>query len=92
MGLNVGGSNDSRDWPKMGPSLLIATALILAIRTAKWPPHSADANRGHEIEEEIGFSAHLAKRVLSHLVSRHESLFPNKKVPWYQADEEDSPG
>ena len=37
MGLEVGGYNDRPDWPKLGPSLLIASALILAIRTAKWP-------------------------------------------------------
>lgn len=36
MGLNIGGYNDEPNWPKMGPSLLIATALILAIRTARW--------------------------------------------------------
>jgi hypothetical protein len=39
MGLEVGGYKDHPDWPKMGPSLLIATCLILAIRTAKWPPN-----------------------------------------------------
>jgi hypothetical protein len=32
----IGGYNDVPDWPKMGPSLLIATCLIVAIRTAKW--------------------------------------------------------
>ena len=37
MGLDVGGYSDRPDWPKMGPSLLIATCLIVAIRTAKWP-------------------------------------------------------
>ncbi len=30
-----GGYHDRPDWPKMGPSLLIATALIVAIRTAR---------------------------------------------------------
>jgi hypothetical protein len=35
MGLNVGGYMDKPDWPKLGPSLLIATALIVAIRTVK---------------------------------------------------------
>jgi hypothetical protein len=37
MGLDVGGYTDRPDWPKLGPSLLIATCLIVAIRTAKWP-------------------------------------------------------
>ena len=37
MALDIGGFEQRRDWPKMGPSLLIGTCLILAIRTAKWP-------------------------------------------------------
>jgi hypothetical protein len=35
MGLDVGGFHDCPDWPKMGQSFLIATCLILAIRTAR---------------------------------------------------------
>jgi len=37
-GLDIGGYEQRPDWPKMGPSLLIAACLVLAIRTAKWPP------------------------------------------------------
>ena len=36
MALDIGGFEQRPDWPKMGPSLLIGTCLILAIRTAKW--------------------------------------------------------
>ena len=46
MGLDIGGYEDHPDWPKMGPSLLIATCLILAIRTAKWTVRSADSRPG----------------------------------------------
>jgi hypothetical protein len=35
MGLDIGGYDQKPDWPKLGPSLLIASCLILAIRTAK---------------------------------------------------------
>jgi len=35
----VGGYTQKPDWPKLGTSLLIATALIVAIRTAKWPTY-----------------------------------------------------
>jgi hypothetical protein len=42
MGLEVGGYTPKPDWPKLGPSLLIATALIVAIRTAKWPARRDD--------------------------------------------------
>ena len=37
----IGGFIQSPDWPKMGPSLLIASCLILAVRTAKWPPRAS---------------------------------------------------
>jgi len=40
MGPEIGGYHSCPDFPKMGPSLLIASCLILAIRTAKWPPQS----------------------------------------------------
>ena len=34
----IGGYHEDIDWPKLGPSLLIASCLIVAIRTAKRPP------------------------------------------------------
>ena len=42
MALDIGGFEQRSDWPKMGPSLLIGTCLILAIRTAKCLPPSTD--------------------------------------------------
>jgi hypothetical protein len=36
VGIEVGGHHERIDLPKLGPSLLIASALILAIRTARW--------------------------------------------------------
>jgi hypothetical protein len=42
-GLNIGGYEDRPEWPKMGPSLVIATCLIPAIRTAKWSARSSDS-------------------------------------------------
>jgi hypothetical protein len=36
MGIEVGGYHERTDWPKMGPSLLISTALIVAIRASRW--------------------------------------------------------
>ena len=58
MGLDVGGYHDRPDWPKMGPSLLIATCLIVAIRTAKWPARSDDKLCDQEMNEEIEFAAY----------------------------------
>jgi hypothetical protein len=49
----------------MGPSLLIATCLILAIRTARWPVRSDERVSDMDLEREIEHAAHLAGRVLS---------------------------
>jgi hypothetical protein len=88
MGLDVGGFTDRPDWPKMGPSLLIAACLILAIRTAKWPA-SVDRDTSHpELDREIHFAANLANCVLSHLIRHNESIFPRRKEPWYQPNDE----
>lgn len=91
MGLDVGGFTDRPDWPKLGPSLLIATCLIVAIRTAKWAAHADSKLSGNELEREIDFAAHVAGRVLSRLVRVNEVMFPQKKEPWYQADGDDQP-
>ena len=91
MGLAVGGYNDRPDWPKMGPSLLIATCLIFAIRTARWPAEFDEKFSESGLDKEIDYAAHLASRVLSVLTHRHEPIFPNKNVPWYQANDEDVP-
>lgn len=91
MGLEIGGYNDHPDWPKMGPSLLIATCLILAIRTAKWPPRSHKTASDTDLDSEIEYAHRLASRVFSSLIAKHSALFPSKQKPWYQPDGEDSP-
>jgi hypothetical protein len=53
-GLEIGGHEQRTDWPKMGPSLLIATCVILAIRTAKWKPDFDKSTAHPELEREIG--------------------------------------
>lgn len=91
MGLKITGFEDSPDWPKMGPSLLIATCLILAIRTAKWAARSDNPASNVDLEKEIEHAAYLAGRVLAKLVARNPSLFPQVKKAWYQPDGEDGP-
>ncbi len=91
MGLGVGGYEDRPDWPKMGPSLLIATALILAIRTARKPPTFAVTDSGRDLEAEIEYAAHLAGRVLGILIHRKPDIFPSRKHAWHVANDEDSP-
>ena len=89
MGLDIGGINDRPDWPKMGPSLLIATCLIVAIRTAKWPPRADPLLSEQDMKTEIDFAIQTAYRVLTNLITKYESIFPQKKEPWYQANEDD---
>ena len=91
MGLDVGGFTDRPDWPKLGPSLLIATCLIVAIRTAKWAAAADKTTSGSELEHEIEFAAHVAGRVLSRLMRANEVMFPQKKEPWYKPDGDDQP-
>ena len=91
MALDIGGFEQRSDWPKMGPSLLIGTCLILAIRTAKWPATFDERCSEMDLDREIAYAAQLAGRVLAALVGRHESIFPSRTEPWYQATDEDSP-
>ena len=89
--MEIGGYNDVPDWPKMGPSLLIATALIVAVRTAKWSATIDARNSNSELEKEIDYAAHVASRVLSTLMKLSPSIFPSRKQPWYRATSEDHP-
>ena len=84
------------DWPKLGPSIIIATALIVAIRTAKCvAKSSADAQFSDvdvELDKEVSFAARISIRVMHEVLRRHESLFPQRVVPIHEAgSEEDSP-
>jgi hypothetical protein len=89
--MEIGGYNDVPDWPKMGPSLLIATCLIVAIRTAKWSASIDAKNSNSELDKEIDFAANVAHRVLAALTAKSPSIFPNRKQPWYRATSEDHP-
>jgi hypothetical protein len=84
----VGGYREEIAWPKMGPSMLIATSLILAVRTAKWPPHCNEKLCNIELQEEVDFAVYLANRALTTLVHKYESIFPTTKKPWYNYEED----
>jgi hypothetical protein len=89
--MEIGGYNKEPDWIKMGPSMLIASCLILAIRTAKWAAIVHPTASERDLEKEIQYSIHVAGRVLGSLVASKAELFPTKQVPWYIADDEDVP-
>ncbi|RXH54444.1 hypothetical protein [Granulicella sibirica] len=73
------------DWPKMGPSILIATALIVAIRTAKWAAKAAGdpliSDVDNDLDREVSYAACITIRVMHELMKKHESLFPGKREP-----------
>ena len=83
------------DWPKLGPSVLIATALSVAIRTAKWAAKGAGDRQysdvDPELDREIGFAARISIRVMHELLRRHEGLFPQKLEPIYEPTDDDVP-
>lgn len=73
----------------MESSLLIATCLIVAIRTAKWAARSDAALSGQELNGEIELAAHIAGRAMTALISKYEAIYSQRKEPWYQANDED---
>jgi hypothetical protein len=94
--MRVTGYERKTDWPKLGPSLLIATALIVAIRTAKWTAKGVgDAKLSDvdvDLDREVSYAVRISIRVMHELVRRHASLFPQKLEPTFEGgSEEDSP-
>jgi hypothetical protein len=90
-GPNVGGHRRDVDYQKLGPALLIASSLLLAIRTARWSPTHSDSLAHVEWDTEVEHSVRIAKIVLSHLTARSPELFQMKEVPWYVATDEKVP-
>ena len=77
-------------------SLLIATALIVAIRTAKWAAVGRKYDDGcsdvdPDLEREVRFAARVSMWVMNELLDQHEDMFPQKKVPVWEPTDEDVP-
>jgi hypothetical protein len=90
-GPQVGGRRREVDHQKLGPALLIASSLVLAIRTARWSPTHSDGLADVEWDTEVEHSVRIAKIVLSHLTARCPQLFQSKDVPWYVPTDEEVP-
>lgn len=88
----LGGVRKEVDYQKLGPALLIAASLVLAVRTARWPRTHSDGLPDMDWQKEIEQSARAAKATLTHLPSRFPNLFPLKDVPWYETTDEKIPG
>ena len=72
-------------------AVAIVTCLIVAIRTQNgW--HVQTLNFAiKKMNEEIEFAAYTARRVMMTLMAKFETIFPSRKEPWYQANDEDVP-
>jgi hypothetical protein len=90
-GSRVGGYRPEVDYQKLGPALLIASSLVLAIRTSQWSPTHSDGLASVEWDKEVEHSVRIAKIVLSHLTSRHPDFFQTKNVAWYVATDDEVP-
>ena len=87
----IGGYRREVDYQKLGPALLIASSLVLAVRTARWPPTHSDGVSHTEWDKEVEHSVRIAKIVLSHLTSRCPELFQTNDVPWYVPSDDEVP-
>lgn len=87
----VGGVRKEVDYQKLGPALLIASSLVLAIRTARWPSTHSDGLADVDWQKEVEHSARVAKAMPTHLTTRFPTLFSSRDVPWYQATDADVP-
>jgi len=90
-GMRIGGFRQEVDQQKLGPALLIASSLVLAIRTARWNPTHSDGLANVDLEKEVEHSVRIAKIVMSHLTGRYPELFTLKAVPWYAPGDEEVP-
>lgn len=89
--MEIAGFRKEVDLSRIGPTLVIASSLILAIRTARWPRIAVDTASQPEWDAEVEQSVKMAHRILSHLLNKSPFLFQMKDVPWYQPSEEESP-
>ena len=49
----IGGLRKEVDYQKLGPALLIASSLVLAIRTARWPATHSDGLAEVDWQKEV---------------------------------------
>ncbi len=77
---------------QVGPTLVIASSLILAIRTARWPVSEAGTHSTPGLAREVAYAVRLAGMVLGVLVAHHESFFFQCKEPWFVPNDDDTPG
>ena len=60
--MKMTGYDQRPDFSRMGPTLLIASALILAVRRARWPAALDESLGSPELDQEIDYGVLLATR------------------------------
>jgi hypothetical protein len=75
---HIGGYRREVDFQKLGPTLIIASSLVLAIRTARWPATHSDGLANMEWEKEVEHSVRIGKIVLSQVTARCPEMFQMK--------------
>jgi hypothetical protein len=89
--MKIAGYEVRPDYARMGLSLLIASAMILAIRTARWPPTLGENLASPELDQEIEYAVLLASRTLSRLLRDKAEMFPTRREPRVEPDDEENP-
>ena len=89
-GSQVGGYRREVDYQKLGPALIIASSLVLAIRTARWDPTYTDSLANVEWKKEVEHSVLIAKGSVA-FSSRRPDLIQSKDVAWNVPTHEEVP-
>lgn len=89
--MEIADRREQIDLSRIGPTLVIASSLILAIRTAKWSRVSTETASQIDWEAEIEQAIRMAHDVLSHLMTKSPYLFQQKGVMWHQPGDQESP-
>jgi hypothetical protein len=74
--------------------LLIATALVVAIRTASWEAKGAGegvSDIDHDLDREVEFAARVTDRVMRILVRKRPAMFPSRLEAIDEPEEGESP-
>jgi hypothetical protein len=87
--MTIGGYKKEIDYERLGPTMMIAASLILAVRTARRPTEYSDNLSNREWEEEFAFAVKVASSLLSIAIQRKPELFKHKDVAWHVPDDSD---
>jgi hypothetical protein len=71
--------------------MIIATSLVVAIRTARWATKVPVSDVDPDLDQEVGFAMRITLRVMHALTRNRPDLFPEQKIPIHRPDDESPP-